>query len=99
MTSVLRNRGSREGFSSAVDANALSALLFDGSCIVIRHSFPSERRTVVDVGEPFFWKILASIAKLSIAVLKDFLTTIFFALFSFKEQWIMHNEVLSYSEI
>ena len=45
MTSVLRNRGSRGGFS---------ALLFDGSCIVIRHTFPSERRTVVDVGEPFF---------------------------------------------
>ena len=35
MTSVLRNRGSRGGFSSAVHANALSALLFDGSCIVI----------------------------------------------------------------
>ena len=54
MTSVLRNRGSRGGFSSAVHANALSALLFDGSCIVIRHTFPSERRTVVDVEEPFF---------------------------------------------
>ena len=54
MTSVLRNRGNRGGFSSAVHANALSALLFDGSCIVIRHTFPSERRTVVDVGEPFF---------------------------------------------
>ena len=54
MTSVLRNRRNRGGFSSAVHANALSVLLFDGSCIVIRHTFPSERRTVVDVGEPFF---------------------------------------------
>ena len=54
MTSVLRNRGSRGGFSRAVHANALSALLFDGSCIVIRHTFPSERRNVVDVGEPIF---------------------------------------------
>ena len=56
MTSVLRNRGIRGGFSSAVHANTLSAQLFDGSCIVIRHTFPSERRTVVDVGELLFCK-------------------------------------------
>ena len=53
MTSVLRNRGSREGFSSAVDANALSAQPFDDSCIIIRHTFPSERKTKFDVGESF----------------------------------------------
>ena len=46
-------------------ANALSAQLFDSSCIIIRHTFPSERKTMVDVGEPFFRQILTSIAKLS----------------------------------
>ena len=66
---VWRNRGSQGSFSSAVHANALSALLFDGSCITIRHTFLSERKTEVDVGELFTWQI----TKLSIAVLKAFL--------------------------
>ena len=61
--------------SCAIHANALSAQQFDDSCIIIRHTFPNERKTKFDVGESFIWKILASIAKLSIAVLKDFLTT------------------------
>ena len=86
--------------SHAIHANALSVQPFDDSCIIIRHTFPSERKTKFDVGESFTWKILASIAKLSIAVLKDFLTTsycsttkpwlqmwsVVFTLFSLKEK-------------
>ena len=41
-------RGSR-----AIHANALSAQPFDDSCIIIRHTFPSERKTRFDVGESF----------------------------------------------
>ena len=41
-------RGSR-----ANNANALSAQPFDDSCIIIRHTFPSERKTRFDVGESF----------------------------------------------
>ena len=57
---VWRNRGSQGRFSSAVHANALSALLFDGSCITIRHTFLSERKTEDDKWLSFqlqFWKL------------------------------------------
>ena len=30
--------------SCAIHANALSAHQFDGSCIIIRHTFPSEKK-------------------------------------------------------
>ena len=39
--------------SCAIHANALSAQPFDDSCIIIRHTFPSERKTRFDVGESF----------------------------------------------
>ena len=51
---LTKQRKSRKFFergSYAVRANASSAQLFDGSCIIIRHTFPSERKTKVDVGE------------------------------------------------
>ena len=33
--------------------DALSAQPFDDSCIIIRHTFPSESKTKFDVGESF----------------------------------------------
>ena len=39
--------------SCAIHANALSAQQFDDSCIIIRHTFPNERKTKFDVGESF----------------------------------------------
>ena len=39
--------------SCAIHANALSAQPFDDSCIIIRHTFPSERKTKFDVVESF----------------------------------------------
>ena len=39
--------------SYAIHANALSSQSFDDSCIIIRHTFPSERKTKFDVGESF----------------------------------------------
>ena len=39
--------------SCAIHANASSAQQFDDSCIIIRHTFPSERKTKFDLGESF----------------------------------------------
>ena len=94
--------------SCEIRANALSARPFDDSCIIIRHTFPSERKTKFDGGESFtykfspalwsfqlqFWKIFLQLH----AVLQQslgFKCNLLFSLcFLLKKN--VHNEVLSY---